>query len=88
MCYTKDKFLEGNYKRIEGNGYKNMEIKPINKERMMSTDEKIASVSASFAMEDMILTPKELERGRMILSNEIDVEDVVREITSRYVSVG
>lgn len=54
----------------------------------MSTDEKIASVSASFAMEDMILTPKELERGRMIIENEVDVEDVVREITSRYVSVG
>ncbi|SEK40568.1 hypothetical protein SAMN02910377_00758 [Pseudobutyrivibrio ruminis] len=54
----------------------------------MSTDEKIASVSASFAMEDMILTPLELERGRMIIEKEIDVEDVIREITSRYVSVG
>ena len=54
----------------------------------MSTDEKIASVSASFAMEDMILTPQELERGRMIIEREIDVEDVIREITSRYVSVG
>ena len=52
----------------------------------MSTDEKIASVSASFAMEDM--TPQELERCRMIIENEVDVEDVVREITSRYVSVG
>ena len=54
----------------------------------MSTDEKIASVQASFAMEDLILTPEELERGRMIIENKIDVEDVVREITSRYVSVG
>ena len=54
----------------------------------MSTDEKIASVSASFAMEDMVLTAKELERGRMIIENEVDVEVVVREITSRYVSVG
>lgn len=54
----------------------------------MSTEEKIASVSASFAMEDMILTPLEIERGRMIIENEVDVEDVVREITSRYISVG
>ena len=54
----------------------------------MSTDEKIASVCASFAMEDMILTPEELERGRMIIEDEVDVEDVVKEITSRYVSVG
>jgi hypothetical protein len=60
----------------------------ITKERLMSTDEKIASVQASFAMEDMILTAEELERGRMIIENKIDVEDVVREITSRYVSVG
>lgn len=65
-----------------------MEIRPIIKERVMSTDEKIASVSASFAMEDMVLTSEEIERGRMILTNEVDVEDVVREITSRYVSVG
>ncbi len=66
-----------------------MEFKSIvSKERIMSTEEKIASVSASFAMEDMILTPLEIERGRMIIENEIDVEDVVREITSRYVSVG
>lgn len=65
-----------------------MEIRPINKERIMSTEEKIASISASFAMEDMILTRQEKERGRMILTNEVDVEDVVREITSRYVSVG
>lgn len=71
-----------------GNGYKNMEIRPINKERIMSTDEKIASVSASFAMEDMILTAEEIERGRMIIENEVDVEDVVKEITARYVSVG
>ena len=42
-----------------------MVFNPINKERLMSTDEKIASVSASFAMEDMILTPQELERGGM-----------------------
>ena len=54
----------------------------------MSIDEKIASVQASFAMEDMILTPEELERGRMIIENKVDIEDVVREITSRYVSVG
>ena len=54
----------------------------------MSTEDKIASVSASFAMEDMHLTPLELERGRMIIEQEVDVEDVVREITSRYVSVG
>ena len=74
--------------KYQGNGYKNMEIRPIIKERVMSTDEKIASVSASFAMEDMILTSEEIERGRMILTNEVDVEDVVREITSRYVSVG
>lgn len=67
---------------------KNMVFNPITKERLMSTDEKIASVSASFAMEDMILTPQELERGRMIIEKEIDVEDVIREITSRYVSVG
>ncbi len=65
-----------------------MVIKPINKEKLMSTDEKIASIKASFAMEDMILTPEEIERGRMIIEREIDVEDVVREITSRYVSVG
>ena len=58
------------------------------KERLMSTEEKIASVSASFAMEDMILTPLEIERGRMIIEDEVDVEDVVKEITSRYVSVG
>lgn len=74
--------------KYQGNDYKNMEIRPIIKERVMSTDEKIASVSASFAMEDMILTSEEIERGRMILTNEVDVEDVVREITSRYVSVG
>jgi len=67
---------------------KNMVFNPITKERLMSTDEKIASVSASFAMEDMILTPQEIERGRMIIEKEIDVEDVIREITSRYVSVG
>ncbi|MCR5194816.1 MAG: antitoxin VbhA family protein [Pseudobutyrivibrio sp.] len=54
----------------------------------MSTDEKIASVRASFAMEDMILTPQEIERGRMIIEKEVDVEDVVAEITSKYVSVG
>ena len=54
----------------------------------MSTEEKIASVSASFAMEDMILTPLEIERGSMIIEDEVDVEDVVKEITSRYVSVG
>ena len=54
----------------------------------MSTDDKIASVRASFAMEDMILTPEQIERGRMIIENEVDVEDVVREITSKYVSVG
>ena len=54
----------------------------------MSTDEKIASVRASFAMEDMILTPEEIERGRMIIEKEVDVVDVVRQITSRYVSVG
>ena len=54
----------------------------------MSTDEKIASIKASFAMEDMILTPEEIERGRMIIEKEVDVEDVVRQITSRYVSVG
>ena len=54
----------------------------------MSTEEKLASVQASFAMEDMILTPEEMERGRMIIENKIDVEDVIREITSRYVSVG
>ena len=54
----------------------------------MSTDEKIASVRASFAMEDMILTPEEIERGRMIIEKEVDVEDVVRQTTSRYVSVG
>ena len=54
----------------------------------MSTDEKSASVRASFAMEDMILTPEEIERGRMIIEKEVDVEDVVRQITSRYVSVG
>ena len=54
----------------------------------MSTEEKLASVQASFAMEDMILTPEEMERGRMIIEDKIDVEDVVREITSRYVSVG
>ena len=54
----------------------------------MSTDEKIASVLASFAMEDMYLTPEEIERGRMIIENEVDVEDVVREITSRYVTAG
>ena len=65
-----------------------MLIKPINKEKLMSTDEKIASIKASFAMEDMILTPEEIERGRMIIEREIDVEDVVRQITSRYVSVG
>ena len=65
-----------------------MEFKSISKERLMSTDEKIASVRASFAMEDMILTPEELERGRMIIEKEVDVEDVVRQITSRYVSVG
>lgn len=65
-----------------------MKINPINKERLMSTDDKIASVRASFAMEDMILTPEQIERGRMIIENEVDVEDVVREITSKYVSVG
>ena len=65
-----------------------MEFKPINKERLMSTDEKIASIQASFAMEDMILTPEELERGRLIIEEKVDVEDVIREITSRYVSVG
>ena len=65
-----------------------MRFETINKERRMSTDEKIASIKASFAMEDMILTPEEIERGRMIIEKEIDVEDVVREITSRYVSVG
>jgi hypothetical protein len=65
-----------------------MVINPINKERLMSTEGKLASVSASFAMEDMILTPQELERGRMIIEREVDVEDVIREITSRYVSVG
>lgn len=65
-----------------------MVIRPINKERQMSTDEKIASIKASFAMEDMILTPEEIERGRMIIEKEVDVEDVVREITARYVSVG
>jgi hypothetical protein len=65
-----------------------MEFKSISKERLMSTDEKIASVRASFAMEDMILTPEEIERGRMIIEKEVDVEDVVRQITSRYVSVG
>lgn len=65
-----------------------MLIKPINKEKLMSTDEKIASIKASFAMEDMILTPEEIERGRMIIERKVDVEDVVREITSRYVSVG
>ena len=65
-----------------------MIFNPINKERLMSTDEKIASIKASFAMEDMILTPEEIERGRMIIEKEIDVEDVVRQITSRYVSVG
>ncbi|WP_143008406.1 hypothetical protein [Pseudobutyrivibrio sp. YE44] len=65
-----------------------MEFRPINKERRMSTDEKIASIKASFAMEDMILTPEEIERGRMIIEKKVDVEDVVREITSRYVSVG
>ena len=54
----------------------------------MSTDEKIASIQASFAMEDMILTPEELERGRLIIEEKVDVEDVIREITSRYVSVG
>lgn len=54
----------------------------------MSTDQKIASVAASFAMEDMILTPEEIERGRMIIEEKVDVEDVVRQITSRYVSVG
>ena len=54
----------------------------------IATDEKIASVRASFAMEDMILTPEEIERGRMIIEKEVDVEDVVRQITSRYVSVG
>ena len=58
------------------------------KENTMSTEEKIASVQASFAMEDMILTPKEIERGRMIIEKKVDVEDVIREITSRYVSVG
>lgn len=65
-----------------------MDIKSITKERIMSTEDKIASVSASFAMEDMHLTPLELERGRMIIEQEVDVEDVVREITSHYVSVG
>lgn len=54
----------------------------------MSIEEKIASVQASFAMEDMILTDEELERGRMIIEDKIDIEDVVRQITSRYVSVG
>ena len=73
---------------IYGDEYRRMNIMPIIKERRMSTDEKIASVQASFAMEDMILTAEELERGRMIIENKIDVEDVVREITSRYVSVG
>ena len=65
-----------------------MIFETITKERLMSTDEKIASVQASFAMEDMILTAEELERGRMIIENKVAVEDVVREITSRYVSVG
>lgn len=65
-----------------------MVFKPIHKERIMSTEEKIASVQASFAMEDMHLTPLEIERGRMIIEQEVDIEDVVREITSRYVSVG
>ena len=54
----------------------------------MSTEEKIASVQASFAMEDMILTPKEIERGRMIIEKKVDVEDVIREITSKYVTAG
>jgi hypothetical protein len=65
-----------------------MTFETITKERLMSTDEKIASVQASFAMEDMILTAEEIERGRMIIEDKVDVEDVVREITSRYVSVG
>ena len=65
-----------------------MNFKSIHKERIMSTDEKIASIQASFAMEDMILTQEEIERGRMIIENKVDVEDVIREITSRYVSVG
>jgi len=73
---------------FEAEGYKRMDIRPIKKERLMSTDEKIASVRASFAMEDMILTPLEIERGRMIIEKEVDVEDVVAEITSKYVSVG
>ena len=77
-----------NFRVFKGMGYKKMEFTPIKEERIMTTDEKIASVSASFAMEDMILTAEELERGRMIIENKVDVEDVVREITSRYVSVG
>ncbi len=56
MPVTDAEFLEIPYpKKV-----KNMVFNPITKERLMSTDEKIASVSASFAMEDMILTPQEL----------------------------
>ncbi len=54
----------------------------------MSVDEKLASVAASFAMEDMILTSVEIERGRMIIEQEVDVEDLVKEITTRYQTVG
>ena len=84
IMYNNNEFMQS----IRGAEFRIMTFETITKERLMSTDEKIASVQASFAMEDMILTAEELERGRMIIENKVDVEDVVREITSRYVSVG
>ncbi|MCR4693932.1 MAG: hypothetical protein K5773_01230 [Pseudobutyrivibrio sp.] len=65
-----------------------MFIHYVNREKVMSVDEKLASVAASFAMEDMILTSVEIERGRMIIEQEVDVEDLVKEITTRYQTVG
>ena len=54
---------------------------------MMTVQETIDSVRASFAMEGLEMTQEDERRGEEILTGERSVDDVIAEISLKYVRV-
>ncbi len=51
---------------------------------IVTIEETIESVRASFAMENLIMTVEDCERGRSILTGEKTIEQVIGELNKKY----
>lgn len=51
---------------------------------VMTIEETIESVKASFAMENFVMTEEDRERGVAILSGTKTIEEVIAELNKKY----